>query len=368
MSLKEGKKHVQDAVFKTEVCWDKAEMQQLLMGKDDILPEQQEWNQSLDHKDSELPAIKEEQGEHCSEDKEKPQSSQLHQSHKDESTEVELFTSNSTEPRTLKTEANGDDCEASQQASNSGPCRHLQPHTDDMQQLLVAKEEILPEHLEWKMSVEQKDIKEEQETLWICQQGQQLHQLEEADITKFPLTAVPVKSEYDEKPESSQVHQSQSDDGTEAEPVTSCSSVHRTLTTQPHGEGYGGPQPASNSGPNSRLQPDTNSRGSESSETDNSCEWKWTREQSSGFNCQTNSNVSKQHIGMQASEKPFNCSECGKSFGQKSNLITHLRIHTGEKPFVCSDCGKRFGQKSSLIKHMRIHTGEKGESPRIQCQ
>ncbi|XP_034045322.1 uncharacterized protein LOC117527214 isoform X3 [Thalassophryne amazonica] len=101
-------------------------MQQLLVSKEDILPEQQEWNQSLDQKNSEPTNIKEEQEELWTEDEEKPQSSQLHQSQRDESAEVELLSRNSNRHRTLKTEAHEDDCGGSQPASSS----NLQPHGD----------------------------------------------------------------------------------------------------------------------------------------------------------------------------------------------------------------------------------------------
>ncbi|XP_034049295.1 zinc finger protein Aiolos-like isoform X4 [Thalassophryne amazonica] len=297
-------------------------MQEPFVNKDG-LPEQQVWNQNLDKKNLDPPNIKEEQEELWNEDEEKPQSSQLQQTQK---------ASNSAEPRTLKIEVDGDDCGGSQAASNSQPRSHFQPHTDDMRQVLVIKEKILPQHQECKLTVDQKGIKEEEQQLWICQQGQQLHPLEEVDITKF--TAVPVKSEYNEKPQSSQLHQSQLDDSTEPEPVASSSSVLRTLTTQADGEDYRGPQQASNSCPYSPSQQDPNDRNTDSSETetDNSWEWKQTRELHSGFNCQTNTNVANQHMEMQESEKQFACSECGKRFRLKGNLIKHLRIHSGEKP------------------------------------
>ncbi|TNN34449.1 hypothetical protein EYF80_055386 [Liparis tanakae] len=88
----------------------------------------------------------------------------------------------------------------------------------DVQQLLVVKEEVLSEQQVWISSLdqvhpepshvkeEQEDpepphIKEEQEELWTNQEGEQLQGLEEAGF-KFSFT--PVKSEAEEKAQSSQ--------------------------------------------------------------------------------------------------------------------------------------------------------------------
>ncbi len=88
----------------------------------------------------------------------------------------------------------------------------------DFQQLLGSKEEVPPEQQEWSPCLDQEhpseppDSKEEEEELWSSQEGEQLQELEDADITKFPFTAFTVKSEDDEeKPQSSQLHQRQTE-------------------------------------------------------------------------------------------------------------------------------------------------------------
>ncbi|XP_044028003.1 zinc finger protein 665-like isoform X2 [Siniperca chuatsi] len=180
--------------------------------------------------------------------------------------------------------------------------------------------------------------------LWTSQEGEQLRGLEEADITKFPFTPVPVKSEEDEeKPQSSQLHQSQTEQ----------------METGADGEDCGGPGPARNSDPDTHLQPETDDKTEVSSEFKveiSDDDWLETNEPQSGLNSMK---VPEVYTGSNTCKKSFSCSECGKIFGRKEHLQTHVRIHTGERPFSCSDCGKTFGCKRSLLGHMTSHTGEK---------
>ena len=115
----------------------------------------------------------------------------------------------------------------------------------DIQQLLLYKEEDPPEQQEWSSSLDQEEppelphIKEDQEELWTHQEGEQLPGLEEADI-KFTLSPVTVKSEEDEeKPQSSQLHQRQTEQ----------------METEADGEDCGGPEPDRNLNTGSDLQP-----------------------------------------------------------------------------------------------------------------
>ncbi|XP_054461643.1 zinc finger protein 84-like [Anoplopoma fimbria] len=224
----------------------------------------------------------------------------------------------------------------------------------DVRKVIVGEEEVPPEQQEWSSSLDQEDpepphikedqeepepphIKEEQEELWTSQEGEQLQGLEEADITKFTFTPVPVKSEDDEeKPQSSQLHHRRTEH----------------METEADGEDCGGPEPDRNSDPDRHPEPETGD--SSEPETDDSDDWKETREPQSGLN-----KVPIIDSKCPDGKKLFSCSDCGNRFSTKGTLKEHMRIHTGEKPFSCTVCGKRFSRKGHLTQHMPVHTGEK---------
>ena len=73
----------------------------------------------------------------------------------------------------------------------------------------------------------------------------------------------------------------------------------------------------------------------------------------------TNKITLMQHIRCKHPQQPkYACDKCDKTFGSKATLEIHHRVHSGEKPFQCKQYGKTFAQKSNLNSHMKIdHEG-----------
>lgn len=65
------------------------------------------------------------------------------------------------------------------------------------------------------------------------------------------------------------------------------------------------------------------------------------------------------HLLLHSAERPYQCRECKKSFTLKHHLVTHTRVHTRERPFVCPECGRAFPLKRHLVTHSKFHSGER---------
>uniref|UniRef100_A0A671X8L2 Oocyte zinc finger protein XlCOF6-like n=1 Tax=Sparus aurata TaxID=8175 RepID=A0A671X8L2_SPAAU len=387
-----------------------SDVQQLFVIKEEVSPE---WCPSQEQTDVEPLHMKEEQEEHWISQKgeqlvglketdisrlpstavpvksehyeEKPQLSELHQSQTEDNREAKPPASSSTTQIKTETEPNREadshpQLNTDEDASDCSVTDVSSVFPSDVQQLFVIKEEVSPE---WCPSQEQTDVeplhmKEEQEEHWISQKGEQLVGLKETDMSRFPSTAVPVKSENDEeKPQLSELHQSQTEDNREAEPPASSSTTQ--IKSETDEEYSGGSEPTRNREPDSH-QLNTDEDASDCSVTDvSSGEWQdsgpetkesdsgseETRVPQSGLNALKHLETPVSDVGCNAGErvlkgdKLFSCDVCGKRFTVLGSLRTHTRVHTGVKPFSCDVCRKRFTQQGHLKKHMRVHTGEK---------
>ncbi|XP_030256944.1 zinc finger protein 37-like isoform X2 [Sparus aurata] len=383
-----------------------AGVQQLLVIKEEV---SSEWSPSLDQEDPNPIHIKEEQEEFWAsqegeqlhgvegadinrfpftavivkteDHEEKPQTSQLHQSQTEGKTEAEPPASSST--TRIKTETD---------------VIHA-----DFQQLLVINKVASPE---WSPKLDQEDadtvhIKEE-----LSSEGEKLHGLEDANMSRFPFFAVTVKSEDDgEKPQSSQLHLSQVEENTEAEPPASSSTTQ--IKTETDREDFGRSEPARNRDRDSHSQPNTDEKASDRSGTgvghddwqeplsnsgteteDSDSSWEEARAPGSDVNALKRKEALVSDVGCDTGKKPYSCFEYGDGFDYKGSLQRHMLcplggnrsssslankkccgikqkadseiiVHTGKTPFACVLCRKKFTHQQSLKRHIRVHTGEK---------
>ncbi|KAF1963440.1 hypothetical protein CC80DRAFT_433050 [Byssothecium circinans] len=51
--------------------------------------------------------------------------------------------------------------------------------------------------------------------------------------------------------------------------------------------------------------------------------------------------------------------DCGKMFGRRENIRSHVQTHLGDRQFRCNGCGKCFVRQHDLKRHAKIHSGNK---------
>ncbi|XP_078099865.1 uncharacterized protein LOC144512801 isoform X4 [Sander vitreus] len=210
----------------------------------------------------------------------------------------------------------------------------------DVQKVIVGEEH----QQEWSSSLDQEDtkpphIKEEQEELWASQDGEQLQGPEEADITKFPFTPVPVKSEDDEeKPEFSQLHQRQTEQ----------------MKTEADGEDCGGLEPARNLRPDTLLQRSSSDATSQcyKQETKVADDRNESREPQTGLISLNNTEVPVSRTTCVAGEKLSSSPECWERFACKALL--KKRTIAEKILFGCGICDQRFTWYKQLRSHQCV--------------
>ncbi|XP_041664810.1 gastrula zinc finger protein XlCGF26.1-like [Cheilinus undulatus] len=216
---------------------------------------------------------------------------------------------------------------------------------EEVQQYLVSKEDVSPEQQKQSSSLNLKiteppHIKEEPEEPWSSQEREQLQEPEEDEIIKFTFVPDDVKSEDEEKPLSSQLHQIQTEE----------------METGAGEEDCGGVEAARYFDPDRDLKPETEVKTDEppDPETDYSNGWRKSAQHQLGL--ESVGNVTKERT--KTDKKLYICSECGRRFTLKERLNSHMRIHREPRPFDCTECGEAFTQKDNLIEHIKIHTGK----------
>ncbi|XP_061746150.1 oocyte zinc finger protein XlCOF7.1-like [Nerophis ophidion] len=235
---------------------------------------------------------------------------------------------------------------------------HIKEEEDDPQFPHIKEEEEDPQP---------PHIKEEEEEVWITQEEECLLGQEEADLSKFPLTVVSVKTEEheDKPPESSQLHHSPNVQQVSAESHEEIPSKQQEWSSSV-GQKKLEPTPIEeeeelweqlpslkevndeddiNSEPDSIFAPLSDMDDMMSDLSDHSDHIQKHLE---------SKNDSKGDTRHHTNNKHFDCTECGKSFRWKSDFTRHMRIHTGEKPFTCFVCKKSFSIKRDMNTHITV--------------
>ncbi|XP_068178632.1 zinc finger protein 585A-like [Antennarius striatus] len=233
-----------------------------------------------------------------------------------------------------------------------GPQVHLQ--TADVQLMLVTKDEVHPEQQDLRSNLvppEPPHIKEEPEEVQTNQEIDPLQGMkeeQEEDVTELTFSSILVKSEDEEIPQSSCLHD-------------------EDMKTEAGYYDYEGPDPGEDQMSHSSEPEDleeTSEPQSDSNQLRNNQEpecgpGNQPVSSSEGGSCSGDEKLLQEQSETQTGKKTFSCPFCELTFPYRSYFYRHMKIHTDEKPFSCSVCGKTFRQRGHLSQHMVIHSEEK---------
>lgn len=69
--------------------------------------------------------------------------------------------------------------------------------------------------------------------------------------------------------------------------------------------------------------------------------------------------ISRYMEGPNDHERKWKCifEDCGKKFGRKENIKSHVQTHLGDRQYECPSCNKCFVRQHDLKRHVKTHTG-----------
>lgn len=75
----------------------------------------------------------------------------------------------------------------------------------------------------------------------------------------------------------------------------------------------------------------------------------------------TEDDIGKYIVGPDSNTGKWECcyKDCGKTFGRKENIKSHVQTHLNDRQFQCDECNKCFVRSHDLKRHKKIHSSSK---------